>query len=146
MTHEGTKAKVITPDGDTVPFTIKTGVLQGDTLAPFIFAIMIEYCMRTALDRHEDELGFLIERRKSKRSQPVVVTDLGYADDIALLSQEIEQAQLLLHKVEVEANKVGLYINTKKTEAVIKNIQPIGLSTLEGGKKLQISRRVDGEY
>ena len=39
-----------------------------------------------------------------------------FADDIALLSEEIHQAQELLHRVEVEAEKVGLYINAKKTE------------------------------
>ena len=32
-------------------FEIKTGVLQGDTLAPFLFIIMIDYVMRTALDK-----------------------------------------------------------------------------------------------
>ena len=110
------------------------GVLQGDTLAAFIFAIVIDYCMRKAIEGQEEKLGVIVERRKSRRSPPLVVTDLDFADDIALIAQEIEQAQELLHKVEVEANKVGLHINTKKTEAMVYNIyQPIGLSALGGG-------------
>ena len=38
-TYQGTKAKVITSDGDTVEFDILAGVLQGDTLAPYLFII-----------------------------------------------------------------------------------------------------------
>ena len=44
-----TKGKVITPDGDTELFYILAGVLQGDTLAPYLFIIALDYCMRQAL-------------------------------------------------------------------------------------------------
>ena len=43
-------------------------------------------------------------------------TDLGFADNVALISEEIEQAQELLRCVEVEAAKICLYGNAKKTE------------------------------
>jgi hypothetical protein len=36
--------------------------------------------------RSEDELGFQLHQRQSRRKGPVVVTDLDFADDIALLS------------------------------------------------------------
>ena len=40
-----------------------------------------------------------------------------FADDIALLANELSQAQRLLKNVETEAAKVGLHVNnTKKTE------------------------------
>ena len=42
-------AKVLTPDGETELFEILAGVLQGDTLAPYLFAIVIDYCMRQAI-------------------------------------------------------------------------------------------------
>ena len=42
------------------------------------------------------------------------ITDLRFADDIALLSEEIAQAQELLSRVEMEASKIGLHINAKK--------------------------------
>ena len=43
------KGKVITPDGETDFFPIHAGVLQGDTLAPYLFAIAIDYVMRRAV-------------------------------------------------------------------------------------------------
>ena len=41
--YDNTRAKVITPDGETDFFEIKAGVLQGDTLAPYLFAIVLDY-------------------------------------------------------------------------------------------------------
>ena len=132
-TYKNTRAKVVTPDGDTDYFDILAGVLQGDTLAPFLFAIVIDYCMRMAIGDDEEKLGFTLERRRSRRIKPTVVTDLDFADDIALLSDQIEQAHEFLLRVETEANKVGLHINTKKTEAMIFNIvQPVGLTSKSG--------------
>ena len=43
-----TKAKVLSPDGETDFFEILAGVLQGDTLAPFLFLTVIYYVLRTA--------------------------------------------------------------------------------------------------
>ena len=34
--YENTRAKVISPDGETDFFEIKAGVLQGDTLTPYL--------------------------------------------------------------------------------------------------------------
>ena len=116
--YQGTMAKVISPDGDTELFEILAGVLQGDTLAPYLFAIVLDYCMRMAVDGREEELGFTIERRRSRRYPPVMVTDRDFADDIALLSAEIEQAQELLSRVEQEAEKIGLHLNAGKTEVM----------------------------
>ena len=49
--------------------------------------------MRTALRGKEEKLGFHLKKRQSRRIGPVCVTDLDFADDIALVSNEIEQAQ-----------------------------------------------------
>ena len=38
--YKDTMAQVLTPDGDTEFFEILAGVLQGDTLAPFLFIIV----------------------------------------------------------------------------------------------------------
>ena len=37
-------AKVLTPDGKTKSFKILAGVLQGDTLAHYLFAKVIDCC------------------------------------------------------------------------------------------------------
>ena len=88
----------MTPDGETELFDIIAGVLQGNTLTPYLFAIVIDYVMRQAVGNKAEELGFRIEIRKSRRIPPKIITDLMFADDIALVSEEIEQAQELLLK------------------------------------------------
>jgi len=41
--YENTTAKVRSPDGDTEFFEILAGVLQGDTIAPYLFIICLDY-------------------------------------------------------------------------------------------------------
>ena len=43
--HRNTKLKVRSPDGDTEYFDIVAGVLQGDTLATYLFIICLEYVL-----------------------------------------------------------------------------------------------------
>ena len=50
--YTNTRAMVISPDGDTPFFDITTGVLQGDTLAPYLFIICLDYIMRTSIDNN----------------------------------------------------------------------------------------------
>ncbi len=70
----------------------------------------------------EEELGFTITPKRSRRVPAVVLTDLDFVDDICLLSNEVEQAQQLLRQVETECEKVGLESNAKKTEVMAINI------------------------
>ena len=114
--YTDTRAKVITPDGETEEFDILAGVLQGDTLAPYLFIITLDYCLRAAIGGKEDTLGFTIKPRQSRRKGPISITDLDFADDIALLSNNMSQAQELLDVVEKAALKVGLHMNAKKTQ------------------------------
>ena len=90
--YENTRARVVTPDGDTDLFEINACVLQGDKLAPFLFAIILDYDMRHAVNGHEVDLGFELERRRSHRQPPVAVTDMDFADDIPLLTEEINRS------------------------------------------------------
>ena len=47
-----------------------------------------------------------------------MITDIDYADDLALTSDTIEEANQLLHYLEVAAKEIGLHINAKKTEFI----------------------------
>ena len=117
--YTDTKAKVLSPDGETEPFEIKAGVLQGDTLAPYLFIIALDYALRKAIEGKEEDYGFHIKKRQSRRVAPVCVTDLDFADDIALVSEQVEQAQELLKRVEEEAAGVGLRAYAKKTKVTL---------------------------
>ncbi|KAJ8346398.1 hypothetical protein SKAU_G00277990 [Synaphobranchus kaupii] len=102
-------------------FDILAGVLQGDTLAPFLFIIVLDYALRQAIEGREKDLGFTITPRRSGRFPAIVLTDLDYADDISLISDRVEKAQELLTRVERECAKVGLGLNAKKTEVIAYN-------------------------
>ena len=83
-----------------------------------MFIIVLDYALRNAIAGREDELGFTIYPRKSRRQPKVTINNLDFADDISLLSDEIQQAQKLLLRVEKGCNKVGRNINTKKTKGL----------------------------
>ena len=87
LTYKDTHEKVIIPDGETENFEITKGILQGDTLAPFLFVRTLDYAMRQAIGGHEEEFGFEITKKQSRRHSATILTDLSYADDIALVSQ-----------------------------------------------------------
>ena len=50
MLYKNTKLKLCSLDGYTDFFDIVTGILQGDTLAPYLFIICLDYILRTSID------------------------------------------------------------------------------------------------
>ena len=57
LLYRNTKVKVRSPDGGTEYFDIVAGVLQGDTLAQYLFIICLDYVLRTSIDKIRDN-GF----------------------------------------------------------------------------------------
>ena len=57
MLYRNTKVKVRSLDGDTDYFDIVAGMLQGDTLAPYIFIICLDYVLRRSIDKMKEN-GF----------------------------------------------------------------------------------------
>ena len=49
ITYQKTEAKVLIPDGETNLFHINSVVLQGDTIAPFLFIIVLYYAMKSVI-------------------------------------------------------------------------------------------------
>jgi len=64
------------------------------------------------------------------------LTDLDFADDICLLSNEMDQAQHLLAQIETECEKVGLELNAKKT---INTPAHEPLTTIKGNDLAEVS-------
>ena len=123
--YTDTKSMVRSPDGDTDFFDVISGVLQGDTLAPYLFVICLDYALRKAFDSNK-ELGFTLSKRRSRRYPSVKITDADYADDLAIISDYLTDGTVLLHKLEETASEIGLYVNAKKTEFICLNQQHSG--------------------
>ena len=101
------------------------GVIQRNTLACYLFCIVLDFTLRKATE--SDELHFVLEQKKIRRVFLVVTADLAFANDIAPISQEIEAAQ----EVESSAAKTEMCLSVRKTEIQPFNItRPLGIITV----------------
>ena len=67
--YSNTCAKVVTEDSISREFKITASVLRGDTLAPFLFAIVLGYALRKAIGGREMDLGLTLTQT-AKIPQP----------------------------------------------------------------------------
>ena len=87
IAYKDTKSIVRSDDGDTEFITIIGGVLQCDTLAPFLFIICIDYVLKMSLDR-DNVLGFTLSEIKSRIHPAIKMTDVDYADDLTIVTDK----------------------------------------------------------
>ena len=125
-----TKVKVRSPDGDPEYFDIVAGVLQVDTLAPYLFIICLDYVLKTSIDKIRAN-GFEWTKKRSRRYPAKKITDADFADDIAILANTPKQAETLLNSLGRAATGLGLHVNKHKREYMCFN-QTGDISTLEG--------------
>uniref|UniRef100_A0A1I8FDC3 G_PROTEIN_RECEP_F1_2 domain-containing protein n=1 Tax=Macrostomum lignano TaxID=282301 RepID=A0A1I8FDC3_9PLAT len=85
--------------------------LQSDTLAQFLFVLLLDWVLRTALPSADD--GFLLRRRIGRRHSEKRLSVLGYADD-----RSPSCAQRQIDRLVDVASSVGLVVNTLKTEVL----------------------------
>ena len=128
--YRNTKVKVRSPDGDTEYFDIVAGVLPGDTLAPYLFIICLDYMLTTSIDKIKEN-GFELTKKRSRRYPAKTITDADYADDIMILANTPNQTKTLLHSLERAAAGIGPHVNAHKTECMYYN-QTGDISTLDG--------------
>ena len=118
-------------DGGTDYFDIVTGVLQGDTLAPYLFIICLDYVLRMSMDLIKEK-DFTLAKERSRRYLAQTITDTHYADDIVLLANTPAQAESLLHSLERAVGCKDFQLNTNKTEYICFNQMGV-IYTLNGG-------------
>jgi hypothetical protein len=116
--YYGANAKVCTSDGISDPFDLSIGVLQGDTLAPYLFILVMDFIMRQAIPDNSN-YGFEYTKRNGSRQPSQKIAELLFADDIALISGNIVEMQIMLDNVIKNAKLVGLQINVKKTQWLV---------------------------
>ena len=87
-------------DGEkTEWFEITAGVRQGCIWSPLLFLILIDYILKHSL--YDNKLDMVLEKRISSRYPEQKLSDLAFADDIALLDktrQNIKQLTKTHHQ------------------------------------------------
>ena len=123
--YDNPETFVLSPDGTTDSFFTTTGILQGDIFTPYLFIIVVDYVLI---------ISITLQERKSICHSSKQIADLDYADDIALLSDQINNVEILLQSLETAAHKVDLTLNSTKTECMLLNEESTGneIHTLNG--------------
>lgn len=105
--YQNTKCRLKVYNQTTRSFDVKTGVRQGAIASPLLFNYAIDFVLNVALSKTSDgaDIG---DGRK--------ITDLTFADDIALIAESQVQLQDMLNRIVVTASKVGLIISAEKTK------------------------------
>ncbi|BHF60230.1 hypothetical protein SprV_0100319300 [Sparganum proliferum] len=104
--YRSTTARVLVRNSLSQPSGIRSGVRQGCILSPILFNYAIDWIFGRAL-RESDGVEFAPGHR---------LTDLDYADDIALLASIFGDVQSMVSGVNGVAKSVGLSINAVKTK------------------------------
>ena len=81
--------------------------------------------------------SFLLERRLEPQNSAIYLTDTHFADDIALISSQLGDAQKVLNALETAVNSVKLYLNESKTEYF--NLNFVDPSEISFGYKFERS-------
>ncbi len=123
-------------------FTPTEGVLQGDTLAPFLFLLPMDVILPVECGF---PLGFPTSRGTRSRPQPgpptARIPALGYADDVVLFSSQVANMQRMLACLEVTAAFFGLRVNAGagKTEVIYINVDAGAITLASGAPVLAVS-------
>jgi len=89
----------------TKAFPIQRGVRQGDTLSPKLFNTVLEYAFKTL---NWENKGISIDGK--------MLSNLRFADDIVLITDNLKEASLMINQLKQATDKVGLCINQQKTK------------------------------
>ena len=103
--YNETTAKVKVNGGYSDPFPILSGVRQGCLLSPCLFNLALEWVVRQSIL----EGGGVTVGRLS-------LSTLAYADDIALLSEDMQQLEQSFDLFRRTAERIGLLVNENKTK------------------------------
>lgn len=106
--YDGGQSRVRAYGGYSKSFEVKTGVKQGCILSPSLFGLLIDRPL------HKVFVG----NSGLRISPELQIEDLDFADDVAVLAENAEEAQKVLDSLCKQCAKVGLSINALKTKVL----------------------------
>jgi hypothetical protein len=105
LNHTDIQVKI--GNGTSQPTRVTTGLRQGGALSPVLFNLVLERVIREMNTSEGVILG------------QIRIRMLAYADDIALLGEDLDMIKRLESNLINTAKKVGLTVNEKKTEYLV---------------------------
>ena len=118
MAYQNSSCCIRTNSGHTDYFNIMTGVQQGCIISPLLFLLTIDFVMHQAISDPQQEIPWNTRR----------LTDLDFADDLALLGENAKSLQSMTDNLASTAVKVALRISTEKTKVMsVREQQPLVL-------------------
>ena len=114
--YRNTKVKVRSPDGDTECFDIVAGVLQGDTLVPYLIIICLDNVLKTSIDKIREKRLPADKEKKQKLPNKNNCRRRLRRWHSGTSELHPNQAETLLHSLERVAAGISLHVNAHKTE------------------------------
>ena len=125
--HDQSTAAICAYRKTSEEFAVTSGVRQGCVLALTLSNLFFNVAIRMAIDDHlEEERGvrivfhpdakFIGDRRKM--TLETLVSDLEYADDMALMSNSWSDLEVMIKSLHQHCTAMGLTINCKKTKTL----------------------------
>ena len=114
---ENKRARVVTTNEEIEYFELTVGILQKDTLAPYLLVIVMDKALHQKHSGRRLEQVFQMEMKESSKNKVIKITDPHFADNLTLLTEELDQAQEVVRRLENEAKR--LVYSAKQTDAKI---------------------------
>ena len=150
--HIGTRGRVTVGNKESEPIEVNHGTKQGCVLAPTLFTLFLTTVL-LILHQEIEEGVFIRSRTDSKlfnlarlktrtKTNEDLITELLFADDTALISHDAVTMQRMVDVFSEVASKIGLQINTIKTEVMYQpspdNIAPVEPTIIINGEALKV--------
>ena len=127
MVHDHSTAAIRAYSETSDEFAVTSGVRRGRVLAPALFNLYFDIVIRSSIDGHYEEgqgvhvvhhpdAKLVGDRRK--KTMETLVTDLEYADDMALVSSSWSDLETIIVSLNRQCTAMGLTISCKKTKAL----------------------------
>ncbi len=139
--HKGMHSTLFFNGGTSKPFPVSSGVKQGCVLAPTLFGIFFSMVLRYSyancdegvyIRTKTDGSLFNISRLRAKsKTKTILVCELLFADDAALVSHSETGLQQLIDRLSHGCKEFGLTISIKKTNILVQGANTAPTITID---------------
>ncbi|KAI5747504.1 hypothetical protein M8J77_015356 [Diaphorina citri] len=117
--YRSCRNQVRTCGSTSTEFKTTCGVRQGDILSPYLFILLMDDVIKACKQRTKKfNIGYW-------KLQPVFITEMAFADDLAILAKDATILQFNLNIWNEEMQRRGMTINVNKTKTMVISKNPV---------------------